>query len=64
MKMTCLIIVQRESVPPCIAMAEGGLATAQIVRKQASNTDIYHQISRHQITSDRPQWEIYGQIMH
>ena len=41
MKMTRLTsIVQREPVSPCIAMAKGGLATAQIARKQASNTDI------------------------
>ena len=33
-------IVQREPVSPCIAMAEGSLATAQISRKQASNADI------------------------
>ena len=35
-----LEIVQREPVSPCIAMAEGGLATAQIARKQVSNTEI------------------------
>ena len=40
MKMPCLTIVQREPVSPCIPMAEGGLATAQIVRKQVSNTEI------------------------
>ena len=40
MKMTRLTIVQRGPVSPCIDMAEGGLATAQIARKQASNTDI------------------------
>ena len=40
MKMTRLTIVQREPVSPCIAMVEGGLATAKIARKQASNTDI------------------------
>ena len=55
MKMTHLTIVQREPAFLCIAMAEGGLATAQIARKQASNTVIYHQISRHQMTADRPQ---------
>ena len=38
--MTRLTIVQHEPASPCIAMAEGGLATAQIVRKLASNTDI------------------------
>ena len=42
MKMTRLTTVQRDPVSPCrpIAMAEGGLATAQIARKQARNTDI------------------------
>ena len=40
MKMTRLTIVQREPVSSCIAMAEGGLATSQIAREQASNTDI------------------------
>ena len=34
MKMTCLTIVQSEPVFPCFAMVEGGLPTAQIVRKQ------------------------------
>ena len=32
--------VQPEPVSPCIPMAEGGLATTQIARKQASNTEI------------------------
>ena len=40
MKMTRFTIVLHELVSPCIAMAEGGLAAAQIARKQASNTDI------------------------
>ena len=35
-----LAIVQPEPASPCIAMAEGGLATAQIARKQVSNTEI------------------------
>ena len=38
--MTRLTIVQREPVSPCIAMAKCSLVTAQIARKQASNTDI------------------------
>ena len=46
MKMPCLAIVQREPVSPCIAMAEDGLTTAQIARKQVSNTEILHQISK------------------
>ena len=40
MKMTRLTTVQREPVSPCISMAVGGLATAEIAGKQASNTDI------------------------
>ena len=40
MKMTSLIIVQREPFSPCIAMVEVGLVKAQIARKQASNIDI------------------------
>ena len=34
------IIVQREPVSPCIAMAEGCLDTAQIARKQVNNSEI------------------------
>ena len=52
-KMPRLTNVQPEPVPPCIAMAEGGLTTARIARKQVSHTEIYHQISRRQISSDR-----------
>ena len=33
MKMSRLTIVQPEPVSPCIAMAESGLATAQIAKK-------------------------------
>ena len=40
MKMPTLTIVQPEPVYPCIAMAESGLATAEIARKQVSNTEI------------------------
>ena len=41
MKMSCLTIVPREPVSPCIAMEEGGPATAQFFnRKQVSNTEI------------------------
>ena len=35
-----MTIVQREPVSPCIPMVECGLATAQIARKQVSNTEI------------------------
>ena len=35
-----LTIVQRDPVSTCIAMAEGGLATAPVARKQVSNTEI------------------------
>ena len=35
-----IIIVQSEPVSPCIAMTEGGLATAQIARKKVNNTEI------------------------
>ena len=48
MKMPRLTIVQSVPVSPCISMAEDGLATAQIARKQ---------ISRHRIISDRPRQE-------
>ena len=34
------IFAQRVPVFPCIAMAEGGLATAQIARKQVNNAEI------------------------
>ena len=40
MKMPRLTTVQPEPVSLCIAMAEGGLAKAQIARKQVSNTEI------------------------
>ena len=40
MNMPSLTIVQPEPVSPCIAVAKGGLATAQIGRKQVSNTEI------------------------
>ena len=33
-----LTTVRREPVFLCIAIAEGGLTTAQVVRKQVSNT--------------------------
>ena len=35
-----LTIVQTEPVSSCIPMMEGGLATAQMGRKQDSNTEI------------------------
>ena len=38
--MSPLTIVHPEPVPPCIAMAEGGPAIAQIARKQVSNNEI------------------------
>ena len=47
-----LTIMQPEPVSPCIAMAEGGLATAQIARKQASNTEIYIYISISGLTGE------------
>ena len=40
MKMHRLTIVQRGPVSPCIAIAKGGLTTAQIARKQVSNAEI------------------------
>ena len=35
-----MTIVQRQPVSPCIPVVECGLATAQIARKQVSNTEI------------------------
>ena len=54
-----LALVQPEPVSPCtcIAVAKGGLTTAEKARKQVRNTEIEHQISRHRITSDRPRQE-------
>ena len=40
MKMHRLTIVQPEPVSSCIAMAEDGVTTAQIARKQVSNAEI------------------------
>ena len=53
-KIPRLAIVQPEPVSLCIAMTESDLATAQIARKQVSNTEIYHQISRPQIIVSQP----------
>ena len=55
MKMPHSTIVQPVPVSPCIAMAKGRLASAQIARKHVGNAEIHHQISRHQITSNSPQ---------
>ena len=51
-EMLRLPIVQHECVFACIAMAEYGLAPAEMLRKHIKNTETYHHISGHRITKD------------